>query len=58
VYNDGTGGVTLAGLINPLKITGGQLKEQRVLFVGAGSAAIGLADLTTEATVVWHPAAT
>jgi malic enzyme len=28
-------GVTLAGLINTLKITGGQLKEQRVLFVGA-----------------------
>ena len=30
-YNDdiqGTGGVTLAGLINALKITGGQLKEQ------------------------------
>ena len=47
-YNDdiqGTGGVTLAGLINALKIAGGQLKEQRVLFLGAGSAAIGLADL-------------
>jgi malate dehydrogenase (oxaloacetate-decarboxylating)(NADP+) len=47
-YNDdiqGTGGVTLAGLINSLKIAGGQLKEQRVLFLGAGSAAIGLADL-------------
>jgi malic enzyme len=49
VYNDdlqGTGGIRLAGLINTLKITGGQLKEQRVLFVGAEPAAIGLADLT------------
>ena len=49
VYNDdiqGTGGVRLAGLINTLKITAGQLKEQRVLFVGAEPAAIGLADLT------------
>jgi len=32
-------------VINALKITAGQLKEQRVLFLGAGSAAIGLADL-------------
>ena len=49
VYNDdiqGTGGVRPAGLINTLKITGGQLKEQRVLFVGGEPAAIGLADLT------------
>src|SRR6202007_2226917 len=47
-YNDdiqGTAGVTLAGLINALKITGGQLKEQRLLFLGAGSAAIGPANL-------------
>ena len=41
--------MTLAGLINALKITGGQLKEQRILFLGAGSAAIGLADLIVSA---------
>jgi malate dehydrogenase (oxaloacetate-decarboxylating)(NADP+) len=51
-YNDdiqGTAGVTLTGLINALKITGGQLKYQRILFAGAGSAAIGLANLIVSA---------
>ncbi len=51
-YNDdiqGTAGVTLAGLFNALKISGGRLKEQRILFLGAGSAAIGLANLIVSA---------
>jgi malate dehydrogenase (oxaloacetate-decarboxylating)(NADP+) len=53
-YNDdiqGTGSVTLAGLLAALKVTRGKIRDQRILFLGAGSAAIGLAGLIASAMV-------
>ncbi len=54
VYNDdvqGTAGITLAGMINAARIKGTKLKDEKYLFLGAGSAAIGLADLLCSALV-------
>ena len=54
VYNDdvqGTAGITLAGMINATKIKGTKLKDEKYLFLGAGSAGIGLADLLCTALV-------
>ncbi len=51
-YNDdiqGTGSVTVAGLYNALKITKSPLKDQKVLFFGAGSAGIGIANMIVSA---------
>ena len=53
-YNDdiqGTAGVTLAGLFTALRVTGGKLGELRCLFVGAGSAGYGIANLIASAMV-------
>jgi malate dehydrogenase (oxaloacetate-decarboxylating)(NADP+) len=52
VYNDdvqGTAGIVLAGMINAAKIKGKKLSDEKYLFLGAGSAGIGLADLLCSA---------
>ena len=52
IYNDdvqGTAGIVLAGMINAAKIKGTKLSDEKYLFLGAGSAGIGLANLLCSA---------
>jgi malate dehydrogenase (oxaloacetate-decarboxylating)(NADP+) len=41
----GTGAVAISGIIGALRITNGKLGEQKILFLGAGEAGIGIADV-------------
>ena len=54
-FNDdiqGTAGVVVAGLFAAIKGMEGDIKEQRIVLFGAGSAGIGIAELITQAMML------